>query len=142
MKRVIVCANHCSPVEQCLLKGLRAIGWTEPEKAMELLTRIGIEPARLVVFEALVAALLARAPVFDLLGPGSPYISPDELDLLAALAQISRKSSDGHLPPQHRLPKVLHPLIERCGHTLAECAVHLKSRPLFNRRPTLVKSPS
>ncbi|NWD24165.1 hypothetical protein HX864_12890 [Pseudomonas yamanorum] len=133
MKRVIVCANHCSPVEQCLLKGLRAMGWREPAKAEALLERIGIEPARIAVFEALVQAAGQLSPAFDLLGPGSPFISPDELDLLAALAQISRKSKAGHLPPQRRLPELLDPLIEACGQILAEARVRLKSRPLFNR---------
>lgn len=134
MRRMMVIANHCSLVERCLLKGLRALAWDEPDKAQLLLRRIGVEPAQMTVFESLVHVIGQLVPAFDLLGPASPYIMPDEWDLLAALAQVSRKSKGARLPAQHPLPPVLDPLIEACGLTLAQAGVALKSRMLSTRR--------
>jgi len=133
MSRVIFSANQCSPVEQRLLKSLRAFGWTGnwPENAVFFLEEIGVDLAQAETFLSLVETIFHVHPEFEFFGPTSPFISVDELNLLALLAQASRKTKGDDSGVSARFPVVLDSLIEACGRFLHKADVVLKSRAIL-----------
>jgi hypothetical protein len=144
MARVMYLSRLCSPVEQRLLKNLRVLGWTEswPVSAVFSLEDMGIDLAQAVSFLRLVETILEVHPEFELFGPASPFISADELNLLASLALASRKPKGRNVQASATLPGVLDNLVDVCGKLLHKSEVALKSRALLQNGRSLTRTVS
>ncbi|MFJ3149617.1 siderophore-interacting protein [Pseudomonas hunanensis] len=139
MGRMIFSTNQCSPVELRLLKALRALNWEGnwPAQAGFFLEEMGLSSSQVFVFAGLVAAIIEADPGFYLLGPTSPFVSPDELNLLAALGNASRKSSNRvEQLTSNRLP-VVKSLIDSCGAALHSGQIRMKTRASLHNGRTL-----
>lgn len=130
MSRMIFSTNQCSPVELRLLKALRALNWEGNWRAQAgfLLEEMGLSSSQAFVFADLVTAIIEADPGFNLLGPTSPFVSHDELNLLAALSNASRKSSNRlKQVTSDALPEVKS-LIDSCGTALNAGQIRMKTR--------------
>lgn len=130
MSKVIFSVNQCSPVEQRLLRALRAMNWdgSWPAQAGFLLEEMGFTTAQAFTFASLMQCILEADPAFMLLGPGSPFVSRDELNLLAALGNASRKVKNGLPDVEDGAQAVLKSLVDACGSALRKAALPLKTR--------------
>lgn len=134
MSRVMLSANQCSPIEEKLLRALRAFNWDDswPTQAGFMLEEIGLSTEHTFVFARLIHGVLSAVPSFDLFGPTSQFISRDELNLLAALGNASRNRRVSKQPLPHAVPAALEKLIEACGLALRIGEVTLKSRTIVS----------
>lgn len=136
---MIFSINQCSPVELRLLKALRALNWegSWPAQAGFFLEEMGLSSSQAFVFADLVTAIIEADPGFYLLGPTSPFVSRDELNLLAALGNASRKSSNRvEQVTRNRLP-VVKSLIDSCGTALRTGQISMKTRASLHNGRTL-----
>jgi hypothetical protein len=133
MPRILQCARHCSPAEQHLIKGLRALGSSTygVESAVGDLSKVGIERGLTGNFIRLMERLAQERPGFELLEPASPFITPDELNLLGALGQIARAAKKPERTARSDGTKLYHHLDE-CAKILSAGRVQLKFRPMKN----------
>lgn len=132
-QRLLLSRHHCSPVEVRLLKALRALTWKDawPNQAGFLLEELGVNTEHNFAFARLMKSIREYNPDFELLGPGSPFLSQNELELLSALSSFSRKKSqmqDEVAPVQ--LPEAMATLFGACGMALRIGGVIMKSRPI------------
>ena len=139
MNKVILSVNQCSPVEQRLLRALRAMNWDGfwPAQAGFLLEEMGFSTAQAFSFASLMQCILQADPAFLLLGPASPFVSRDELNLLAALGNASRKTKNALPDVEDGLPAVLKSLIDTCGTALRKAALPLKTRAILTNGKAL-----
>ncbi len=130
MSRVIFSINQCSPVEQRLLRALRAMNWNDnwPAQAGFFLEEMGFGSSQVFAFNSLIETIMQADPGFDLLGPLSPFVSRDELNLLAALGNASRKASNALPDVEDGLPAVLKSLVDTCGTALRRAGLPMKTR--------------
>lgn len=144
MARVMFLSRLCSPIEQRLLKNLRVLGWPDswPVSAVFSLEDMGIDLAHAVSFLRLVEMILEVHPEFELFGPASPFISADELNLLASLAQASRKPKGKNVEVSVAFPGALDSLVDVCGKLLHKADVALKSRTTLQSGRSLTRSVS
>lgn len=135
MSKMIFSINQCTPIELRLLKALRALNWEAnwPAQAGFFLEDIGLSSSQAFVFAELVDAIIKADPGFYLLGPVSPFVSRDELNLLAALGNASRKSSNDSHPVGKDLTPVVRSLVDRCGMALRKACVTMKTRSSLQR---------
>ncbi len=120
-----------------LLKALRALKWKDnwPAQAGFFLEEIGLESSQTFVFSSLIDAVIKADPEFYLLGPVSPFVSRDELNLLAALGNASRKAINSTEGQDITIPPVVGTLVDECGAELRKARVLMKTRsPLMNSR--------
>ena len=94
-----------------------------------MLTKIGLEHYQFF-FQRLVGWVLQERSKFGFHMPESAFISADELNLLASLAQVSRKSTRDALGNTVVSSSMLQKSIEDCGKILLETNVVLKFRPV------------
>lgn len=127
---MIFSINQCSSIELRLLKALRALNWEGnwPSHAGFFLEDIGLSSARTFVFAELVSALIKAEPAFNLLGPVSPFVSRDELNLLAALGNASRKFDNASEAVTSDMPPLIDNLVGQCGAALRHARITIKSR--------------
>lgn len=131
MPRILYCARHCSPVEQCLLKGMRSASDATDggRSAITHFAKLGLDAERAEGFILLIECLRQEQPDFDLLQSSSPFISCDELSLLAVLGQesksISRRPGEG----QAFKPEIKSHL-KACGKILFANNILLRPRPI------------
>lgn len=127
---MIFSINQCSPIELRLLKALRALNWegSWPAQAGFFLEEIGLNSAQAFVFADLVATIVTADPDFYLLGPLSPYVSRDELNLLAVLGRASRKSGYNADPVACDLTPVFRNLVDSCGAALRKAQIKMRTR--------------
>ncbi|WP_341963815.1 hypothetical protein [Pseudomonas sp. RC10] len=134
MSRILHCARHCSPAEQCLLKGMRAVcDVTEGlNVAAANFFKLGLNAELAESFIRLIQQIRQDCPRFELLQSSSPFISADELSLLAVLAleskSIPRRADEG---PDFQPDIARH--LEKCGKIIAVSNIVLKARPLRKR---------
>lgn len=134
MSRMIFSINQCSPIEQRLLKALRAVNWNGswPAQAGFFLEDMGFSSAQAIGFGVLVETIVTADPSFELLGPISPFVSRDELNLLAALGNASRKgSNDSSGDPHDGVPQALKSLIDNCGTSIRKARLPMKTRAIL-----------
>ena len=132
-QRTLLSRRHCSPLEVKLLKALRALNWKSagPHQAGFLLEELGVNPEHHFAFARLMKSIQEHNPDFELLGPGSPFISRNELELLGALSSFSRKKPQVQGEPAPAgLPEAMATLFGACGIALRIGAVTMKSRPI------------
>lgn len=137
---MIFSLNQCSPVEQRLLRALRAVNWAGswPAQAGFFLEEIGFSSIQAIGFGVLIETIVKADPGFELLGPVSPFVSRDELNLLAALGNASRKNSnDDHGDPEDGMPAVLKSLIDSCGTSIRKARIPMKTRAILQNGRTL-----
>lgn len=140
MSRMIFSINQCSPVEQRMLKALRAVNWVGswPAQAGFFLEEIGFSSTQAIGFALLIETIVKADPGFELLGPMSPFISRDELNILAALGNASRKNSNnGSGAPHDGTSQPLKSLIDNCGTSIRMARVQMKTRTMLQNGRTL-----
>jgi len=139
MSRMIFSINQCSPIEQRLLKALRAVNWAGswPAQAGFFLEDIGFNSTQAIGFGILIETIVKADPGFELLGPISPFVSRDELNLLAALGNASRKNSNGGDDTEDGMPAVLKSLIDSCGTSIRKAGIQMKTRAILQNGRTL-----
>jgi hypothetical protein len=102
------------------------------EHAIAQFARLGLDAECAESFILLIKRLRQDQPHFELLQPSSPFISSDELSLLAVLGleskSISRRSGEG---PDFQPGIARH--LERCGKILSASNILLRPRPLRKR---------
>lgn len=132
-QRPLLSRHHCSPTEVRLLKALRALNWkgTWPNQAGFLLEQLGVNPEHHFAFARLMKSIQEYNADFELLGPGSPFVSQNELELLGALSSFSRKKVplQGESVPA-RVPAPMATLFGACAMALRIGGVIMKSRPV------------
>jgi NADPH-dependent ferric siderophore reductase len=131
-QRFLLSRHHCSLVEVRLLRALRALSWDGvlPNHAGFLLEELGVNPEHHFAFARLMKSIREHNPAFELLGPGSPFVSQNELELLGALSSFSRKKPQTHgEAATARLPEAMATLFGSCGIALRSGGVIMKSRP-------------
>lgn len=86
---VLPISRQCSSKEQRLLRALRAMNGRNawPSHAGHLLEELGVDSSGIYSLARLMRAIEDELEDFELLGPSSPFVSRDELNLLAALGQ-------------------------------------------------------
>lgn len=139
MQRNFFSINKCSHDEQKLLKALRALNWegSWPAQAGFLLEEIGIFSVHAFPFVRLMQAILTTAPNFNLLGPDSPFVSKDEIELLSALGHAARsKAKNITITPL--LPTDVPTLLSICGEELQLAKVNTKPRAVLNSFKDLI----
>ncbi|WP_397453178.1 siderophore-interacting protein [Pseudomonas sp. NA-150] len=96
-----------------------------------MLEELGVNPEHNFTFARLMKSILEYNPDFELLGPGSPFVSQNELELLGALSSFSRKKSrmQGEVASA-QLPGAMATLFGACGMALRIGGVIMKSRPI------------
>ncbi|EPJ79831.1 hypothetical protein IV02_24140 [Pseudomonas syringae] len=132
-QRTLLSRRHCAPLEVKLLKALRALNWNSagPHQAGFLLEELGVNPEHHFAFARLMKSIQEHNPDFELLGPGSPFISQNELELLGALSSFSRKKPQMQGEPASAgLPEAMATLFGACGMALRIGGVIMKSRPI------------
>jgi len=139
MQRNFFSISKCSHDEQKLLKALRALNWegSWPAQAGFLLEDIGILSVHAFPFARLIQAILANAPDFGLLGPDSPFVSKDEIELLSALGHAARSKSK-HIAITPLLPTDVETLLTICGDELRLAKVNIKPRAVLKSFKELV----
>lgn len=139
MQRNFFSINKCSHDEQKLLKALRALNWegSWPTQAGFLLEEIGIYSVHAFPFVRLIPAIIAIAPDFSLLGPASPFVSKDEIELLSALGHAARSKSK-NITMTPLLPTDVQTLLAICGDELRLAKVNIKPRAVLNSFKELV----
>lgn len=130
---VLFLKAQCSKSEQELLRALRAIKEADsrPADVEATLKRIGIHPEASSPFVQLIKNALDSRGEFELLGPKSPCVSRDELDLLATLNYFM-KHDDTSLPAGDcltRMSTYMLRLFRDCGSTLRDTGIALRARP-------------
>jgi NADPH-dependent ferric siderophore reductase len=139
MGRSIFSINQCSSPEQRLLRAMRAVAWSVNWSSQSgfLLEEAGLAHAHTYAFATLVKTITQADPEFELLGPDSPFVSKDELNLLASLASAARKTDRERFSDHDdATPVVLRSAIDKCGQALRKAAIVLKPRiALRNARP-------
>lgn len=137
--KVIFSVNQCSPVEQRLLRALRAMNWDGfwPAQAGFFLEEMGFTTAQAFSFASLMQCILEADPAFMLLGPASGFVSRDELNLLAALGTSSRKNSNALADAEDGSPAVLKSLLDTCGAALRKASLPMKTRATLTNGKTL-----
>lgn len=133
MQRNFFSINQCSHDEQKLLKALRALNWegSWPAQAGFLLEEIGIFSVHAFPFARLIQAILTTSPNFNLLGPNSPFVSKDEIELISALGHAARsKAKNITITPL--LPTDVPTLLAICGEELQLAKVNTKPRAVLN----------
>lgn len=132
-QRPLLSRHHCSPTEVRLLKALRALNWkgTWPNQAGFLLEQLGVNPEHHFAFARLMKSIQEHSADFELLGPGSPFVSQNELELLGALSSFSRKKVpvQGESVPAQP-PASMATLFGACAMALRIGGVIMKSRPV------------
>lgn len=139
MQRNFFSINKCSHDEQKLLKALRALNWegSWPTQAGFLLEEIGIYSVHAFPFARLIPAIVATAPQFNLLGPDSPFVSKDEIELLSALGHAARsKTKNATITPL--LPTDVQTLLSICGDELRLAKVNIKPRAVLKSFKELI----
>lgn len=130
-RRLLLARRHCSPVEVRLLRALRSLSWNGawPNQAGFLLEELGVNPEHHFTFARLMKSIRDLNPDFELLGPASPYVSRNELELLGTLGAFSRKKiqTQGKVAPA--LPEAMVTLFGSCGMALRIGGVIMRSRP-------------
>jgi NADPH-dependent ferric siderophore reductase len=96
-----------------------------------LLEELGVNPEHNFTFARLMKSIQEHNPDFELLGPGSRFVSQNELELLGVLSSFSRKKSQmpGKVTPA-QLPEMMATLFGSCGMALRIGGVLMKSRPI------------
>lgn len=140
MQRNFFSINKCSHDEQKLLKALRALNWQGnwPAQAGFLLEEIGIFSVHAFPFARLVQAILTTNPNFNLLGPDSPFVSKDEIELLSALGHTARSIKSKSVAIAPLLPTDVQTLLDVCGEELRLAKVNIKPRAVLKSFKDLV----
>ncbi|GHB03661.1 hypothetical protein [Modicisalibacter luteus] len=131
---VLFLKAQCSKSEQELLRALRAIKQADSQLAdvEPVLERLGIHPDDSSPFVQLIKNALDSRGEFELLGPKSPCVSRDELDLLATLNYFM-KHGDNSFPTGDaflRMSTYMLRLFKDCGNVLRETGIALRARPV------------
>ncbi|MCK1788851.1 siderophore-interacting protein [Pseudomonas violetae] len=94
-----------------------------------MLEELGVNPEHHFTFARLMKSIRDLNPNFELLGPASPYVSRNELELLGALGAFSRKKNQkqGKIAPAP--PDAIATLFGSCGMALRIGGVIMRSRP-------------
>ncbi len=125
--------KQCSRSEQEILRVFRKTkAATVPQlEITPLLKRLGIPLDKTEEFIYLIEGILHNLPSMELLGPHSPCVSLDELELLATLNYFSRhpnKATDNRaLPGGSALESF--PLFKACGQMLHNAGIGFRARP-------------
>ncbi|MDH2435857.1 hypothetical protein QCD60_25335 [Pokkaliibacter sp. MBI-7] len=125
--------KQCSRSEQEILRVFRKINAvTIPQlEVAPLLKRLGIPKDKTEEFTNLIEGIVRNLPSMELLGPNSPCVSLDELELLATLNYFSRhphKATDSRaLPVGSALENF--PLFKACGQMLHNAGIGFRARP-------------
>lgn len=130
---VLFMKAQCSKSEQELLRALRAIkeADTRLDDIEPILERVGIRHGNSSPFVQLIRNALDSRGEFELLGPKSPCVSRDELDLLATLNYFM-KHGDKSFPTGDcfaRMSTYMLRLFKDCGNILRETGIALRARP-------------
>lgn len=133
MQRNFFSINKCSHDEQKLLKALRALNWegSWPAQAGFLLEELGIFSVHAFPFARLVQAIVNTNPNFNLLGPNSPFVSKDEIELLSALGHAARSLKTKSIGVAPLLPTDVQTLLDICGEELRIAKVAIKPRAVL-----------
>lgn len=140
MQRNLFPMNKCNSSEQKLLKALRALNWegSWPTQASFLFEELGIISEHAFPFAMLIKAILQSEPNFALLGPDSPFVSNDEMTLLAALGHMSRQTSLIAIDLSPLTPIDLPNLFNICGQELRLAKVMIKYRAVLKTAQDLI----
>lgn len=133
MQRNFFSINKCSHNEQKLLKALRALNWegSWPTQAGFLLEELGIFSVHAFPFARLVQAIVNTNPNFNWLGPNSPFVSKDEIELLSALGHSARSLKTKTTGVAPLLPTDIQTLLDICGEELRSAKVAIKPRAVL-----------
>ncbi|WP_278648879.1 siderophore-interacting protein [Burkholderia lata] len=123
--------KHCTADEVRLLKALRYFS-TDPagrECAVRILKSMDITGRAISAFARLSLYMSSNTANVRLLGPASPYVTSDELDMIARLGRLSRDDADA----EKMLPADAGPFrdtLQRCGSLLKDAGARFPKRSL------------
>lgn len=126
---ILLLRRQCSRAEQRLLKALRAFGHEETPDEVLVAQQISMTEDDRNALLALIRAATHQHQGFELLGPKSPFVSHDELNLLATLHYFIRHRVDEGTAFSAALPPPLRQLFEESGQVLARTGIALRARP-------------
>lgn len=127
MARPLLLRCHCSKKERAVLSALRAGMSGDRMRLRCELATLGIDDGSIAAFEALIDALDDSGEPFEAMQCCSPFVSIDELNLLAAVGKAATAIARGK-QTRHALYAREAPFLHSCGAALHAAGVRMRWR--------------